>query len=208
MNFLLALNYMWPFSLFRKKPEPIKAKRKRYEKPSEVQSQFAKVVLEIIGPSVEKYGFSLTNKEVGKYFTNIVWRKHNQYVKVNSTNYPTDYPYYYAVSLGEGSSEDAWESDWNSVAVWSLARIINPEDKIGAYDFPYDQKFEEGVKKAGNDLLNYGSSFLNGDLEVFIAARKMINAKREPYKIHSPDENGIYHTRDEPKSAELKKKYS
>ena len=31
---------------------------------------------------------------------------------------------------------------------------------------------------------------------------------REPYKIHSPDENGNYKTTDEPKSVEQKKKYS
>ena len=91
---------------------------------------------------------------------------------------------------------------------WALAQIIVPKIKVGSYDFPFNDNVENSVKNANKDLLLYGETFLKGDLSVFYEARKKINQKRQPYKIHKRNENGVYVTENEPLSVEKKKKYS
>lgn len=195
------------FDFFKKgKSKPDMQDRK--ERPSEHELAFAQTVLNIIGPTIEKHGFELHRKEIKQYSTTIIWRKKKQYVKVNSTTYPTDYPYYYNIVLGEGDSDDVFEYDWNSVAIWALARVTNHNTDVASYDFPYNEKVKPSVEKAHEHLLAHAQTFLEGDLTTFYAARKMINKDREPYKIHSPDKDGNYQTTFEPKSMEQKKKYS
>ena len=176
------------------------------EKPSSEQKRFAESVLTIFSPTVEQFEFKLHKKEVKKYSATIVWKKKNQYVKVNSTTYPPD-GLYYNIILGEGDSDDFFEYDWNSVAIWALAKITEPKAKLGSYDFPFDD-VELNVKNANQDLIMYGEDFLKGDLTIFYEARKKINKKRQPYKIHKPDKNGVYSTEEDPKSARKKKRYS
>jgi len=110
--------------------------------------------------------------------------------------------------LGEGDSDDFFEYDWNSVAIWALARVTNPDTEVVSYDFPYDDKVKPSVEKANEHLLAYGQTFLDEDMTTFYEARKMINKDRKPYKIHSPDKDGNYQTTDQSKSVEQKKKYS
>lgn len=169
---------------------------------------FAQVVLDIVGPTVEKHGFILHSKEIKQHSSTIIWRKNKQYVEVGSTTYPTDYPFYYNILLGEGDSENVLEYDWNSVAICALARITNPESNIGPYNFPFEDEIKKSVENANNHLITFGQTFLEGDLETFYKARKMINQEREPYKVFSPDKNGKYQMAYEPKSVEQKKKYS
>ena len=45
-------------------------------------------------------------------------------------------------------------------------------------------------------------------MQKFYEARKELNKAREPYKIHTKDENGKYITEYEKESMELKQKYS
>ncbi|MBD81172.1 MAG: hypothetical protein CL840_19800 [Crocinitomicaceae bacterium] len=197
------------FNFFKNKGKSKPAKKVKKEKPSDHELAFAQVILNIIGPTVEKHDFVLHNKEIKKYSTTIIWRKKKQYVKVNSTTYPRDYPYHYNIIVGEGNSDDFLEYDWNSVAIWALARVTNPEIDVASYNFPYDeQQVKPSVEIAHKHLLTYGMTFLNGDLTIFNEARKMINKDREPYKIHSLGKYGKYETTDEPKSVEQKKKYS
>ncbi len=193
------------FDFFRRKAN---SRKQTEEKTSAEQTEFAQEVLKIISPTVEKFGFVHHSTQIKEYSAKIIWRKKNQYVEVTSTNYPTDYPYYYNIVLGEGSSDNFFESDWNSVAVWALARVLEPTADVNSYDFPLGESIEKSICEANQDLIKYGESFLAGDLAVFSQARKLINEKREPYKIHAPDENGIYITTVEPKSAEQKEKYS
>lgn len=192
---------------FRRKPKSELPKMET-QKPSSEQGTFAELVLEIISPTVEHFGFKLFSKEVKTYSTTIVWRKDNQYIKVNSTNYPTDYPCYYNIVLGEGSSDDFFEYDWNSVAVWALAKVIEPTADINSYEFPLGDKVKYSLNASNKHLLKYGQTFLLGDLTVFYEARKRINENREPYKIYKPNQDGKYNTNDEPMSVEQKKKYS
>ena len=176
--------------------------------PSAEQAAFAKTALEIIAPTVEKYGYIHHKTEIKTYSANIVWRKDKQYIKVNGSNYPTDYPFNYNIILGEGSSDEFLEYDWNSVALWTLSKIIEPTANISSYDFPFGDKIKFSLDAANKDLLKFGQTFLSGDLTTFYEARKMINEKREPYKIHKPNAEGKFETTDEPTSVEQKKKYS
>ena len=183
------------------------------DNPSPERAAFAENVLLIIIPSVEKFGFKRTKAEIKTYSTTIVFRKEKQYIKISSTSYPTDYPYYYNIILGEGDSDDFVEYDWNSVSLFELAKVINPLTNVNSYNFPVgDPKFADtinlSIAKTNKDLLRYGSSFLNGDLSVFYHARKKVNESREPYKISKIGDNGTYHTAYDSKSAEQKKKYS
>jgi hypothetical protein len=64
------------------------------------------------------------------------------------------------------------------------------------------------LENSNSELLEFGQTFLDGDLTLFHEIRKEQNKNRKPYKIHSPDKNGNYKTTYELKSVEQKKKYS
>jgi hypothetical protein len=157
---------------------------------------------------MEKFGFKRILIEVDNYNATIVFRKHKRYIKILSTSYPTDYPYYYNIILGKGDSENFFEYDWNSVAVLRLAPINDSSITAYSYSFPYGDKVKFSVEAANRDLLKYGLSFLKGDLSIFYEARKKANEEREPYKISTADQNGVYQTTYESESVKQKKKYS
>ena len=185
-----------------------KAKSERTEKPSPEQKLFSEKVMEIVIPTFEKFGFKKHRIEIGKHSSTIIYRKEKQYLKISSNTYPRDYPYHYNIVLGEGDSEDFLEWDWNSVALWRFKQEIEPKSKVSEYEFPSENGIEPSLKNANSELLKYGLTFLNGEMELFLKIRKEQNQNREPYKIHSPDKNGKYQTSFEPKSVVQKKKYS
>lgn len=193
-------------SVFSEKKHEVK--KTISDEPSEEQLLFAEHVRSIIVPVLESSGFKENRVEIEEYFTTIIYRRGNLYVKINSTTFPTDYPYYYNVELGEGDSEDFFEYDWNSVGIWAIARIVDPEIEMYSYDFPYNQNVEPSIERAKADLIKYGDGFLNGDLSDFYKARSEVNKKRKPYIIHTPDANGKYTSEYESKSEEQKRKYS
>ena len=162
----------------------------RKEKPSVEQEKFAECVLKIISPTVEQFEFKLHRQEIRKYSTTIVWRKENQYVKINSTTYPPD-GLYYNVVLGEGNSDDFFEYDWNSVGIWALARIIDPKAEVVSYDFPFDN-VEVSVENANKDLCLYGGTFLKGNLTIFHEAKEKIHSKRQYINIALKDGTLLY----------------
>ncbi|MGN6569721.1 MAG: hypothetical protein ACTHJ0_17300 [Flavipsychrobacter sp.] len=195
------------FSFFKKK-KISKAEVADTSMPSPEQALFGKAALTIIGQTIEGYGFVKHAMEIKAYSTNIVFRKAEQYIKIYSTNYPLDYPYYYNVILGEGDSENFIEWDWNSIALWQIAKAIDPNALISSYDFPINENVEPSIQQANADLLKYGVNFLEGDLKQFHIVRSEMNQKREAYKILSKDQNGIYISADDMQSAEQKRKYS
>ena len=185
-----------------------KAKLDIAEKPSPEQKLFTEKAAEIIIPTFEQFGFKKHRIEIGKYSSIILYRKENQYLKISSTTYPTDYPYCYNIIFGDGDSEDVFEYDWNSVALWQFKREIEHNSTASEYKFPTKNRVELSLRNANSELQKYGLTFLNGEMELFYKIRKEQNQNREPYKIHSPDKNGKYQTAFEPKSVEQKKKYS
>ena len=92
--------------------------------------------------------------------------------------------------------------------MWKLKKFIEPNSKAKEYEFPFNEKVKFSLENANVDLLKFGITFLNGEMEKFYEVRKEQNMKREPYKIHSKDENGNYKTEYEKESTELKNKYS
>lgn len=193
---------------FFKRNKKLNEESVKASKSSTEHILFADTVLEIISPAVEKFGFVRHRTEVEKHFTTIVFRKKNNYIKVSGTTYPTDYPYYYNIVLGEGDSEDFFEWDWNSVALWRLKTKIDPKAKAEEFQFPYGDNVKYSVANAVNELLKYADTFLHGDMTLFYEARSEQNKNRDPYKTHTPGEDGTYKTNDEPKSVEQKRKYS
>jgi len=177
-------------------------------KPSPEQTLFADNVLEIISPTVETFGFVKHRIKIEEHFSTIIFRKDKQYIKISGSTYPTDYPYSYNVILGEGDSEDFYEWDWNSIALWRLKTKKDPKVKAKEYEFPYGDKVKLSVSNANKELLKYADTFLYGDMTLFYETRSEQNKNREPYKIHTPDKDGTYKTTDEPISVEQKKKYS
>jgi len=183
------------------------------ENPSPEQTAFAENILSIVEQTMAKSGFKRDKAEIKTYSTTIVFRNGKRYVKISSSSYPTDYPYFYNLVLGEGDSNDFFEYDWNSVSITSLAKIIEPLKKAHSYNFPvgdpaFDKKIKFSVENTNRDLLKYGASFLAGDLSIFYQARKQVNNGREPYKMSVPDKNGVRKTTYEPISVKQKKKYS
>jgi len=193
---------------FFKRTKKIDAEKVIFKKPSLNHIAFADKALDIFSPEMEKFGFIRYRTEIGANLTTIVFRKDTQYIKIDASTEPRDLNDCYKIILGEGDSEDFWEWDWNSVALWRLKQTIDPNTKVQEYSFPFRDKISYSLINAKNELLKYGLTFLNGDLPIFYNTRQEQNRDREPYKIHSPDKNGKYQTIDEPKSVEMKKKYS
>ena len=185
-----------------------KVKSERTEKYSPEQKLFSEKAIEIIIPTFEKFGFNKHSEKIKEYSTRIIYRKENLYLEISSTNYPTDYPFYYNIVFGEGNSDDFFEYDWNSIALWRFKEKIKPELKASEYSFPTEKGVVPSLENANSELIEFGQTFLDGDLTLFYEIRKEQNKNREPYKIHSPNENGNYKTTDELKSVEQKKKYS
>jgi hypothetical protein len=187
-----------------------KAKNETVEtgKASTEHILFAEKTLEILSSNIESFGFERTKTKIEKYFTEIIYKKDKRYIKISGSTYPTDYPYCYNIIFGEGDSENFPETDWNSIALWELKKFIEPNSVAKEYEFPFNEKVKFSLENANVDLLKFGITFLNGEMEKFYEVRKEQNMKREPYKIHSKDENGNYKTEYEKESMMLKQKYS
>jgi len=193
---------------FFKRNKKSKTETVRTKKPSPEQIIFTDVVLGIISPTVEQFGFLRRRTEIEQFFTTIIFRKEKQYIKIQSSTHPRDCSFYYNIILGEGDSENFTEYDWNSIALWRLKSKIDPTVKSKEYEFPFDSKVKYSVSHANKELIKYADSFLHGDLTLFYEARSEQNKGREPYKIYIPDENGNYTVTEEPISIEQKRKYS
>jgi len=159
-------------------------------KPSKMHIRFSKSALEIIGTLVEQNGFTFHRKTIDKYSTNILWRNDKRYVRVFATDFPTDYPYYFSIKLGEGDSEDFFEYDWNSISILEIGKIKEPNKKFAELDFPKISEMQESLEFAKSQLSEFGTEFLNGNLDLFYKVRKLANGERKPYRIIKKDADG------------------
>ena len=159
-------------------------------RPSRKHISFSNSALEIVGTLVEKNGFEFYRKKIETYFTTIIWRKEEQYVKLTASDFPTDYPFTYDIKLGEGNCDDFFESEWDSISISDIQRLSEPNKKYNGYDFPKKSEFQESLVKAKTDLSEFGNGFLNGNLELFYKARILTNGENKPEKIIKKDKNG------------------
>ncbi len=162
----------------------------RKPKPSKKHIRFSKAVLGIIGTFVQEYGFKFHRKTIDKYSSNIIWRNDQLYIRFFATDFPTDYPYHFKILLGHGDSEDFFESDWNSISILEIERIMNSNKKQSEFDFPKASETQKSLEFAKNKLSKHGKEFLNGNLELFYKVHKLIKGEQKPYRIIKTDSNG------------------
>ena len=154
-----------------------------------------------------RHGFASNEAITKEYSAEIIYRKNNQYIKINANFHPRDYPPYFNVILGEGSTE--WpESDWNSAALWRMKERLFPGIKSGEYQLKNLESFLRALLISKSDLEKYAEGFLMGDLTLFKEVRANQNRSREPYKIYTPDSTGKYSEKYDEESKRLKEKYS
>jgi hypothetical protein len=161
-------------------------------------------------PLLSRHGFTRVARKVDRSLAEHVYRAGGRYVKVTASDDPRDGPSHCQVLLGEGSN--AWpETDWNTVALWQLGRAHFPAEApaiVEEYEFAGVDGLAEALRRASVDLERFGAAFLADDLRGFRELRAAISRTRSPYKIHSPGSDGGYVTREDPESAELKRRYS
>lgn len=169
--------------------------------------EFAKLALATFEEALASHGFKRESKKTEQYFCQIVFVNGERYVKISANIHPRDFPPYFNVVLGEGPREFL-ESDWNSIALWRLKNLVTSTNSGSEYGLESPDKLPELLDHATAELLDFGAGFLSGDVALFRRARSEQNRCREPYKVHSPDEDGKYTVSDEPDSVKMKKKYS
>jgi hypothetical protein len=193
------------FNFFGRKKKRLPGK---IEDPSPGHQVFCNIATSIFTPFLHEKEFNLIKTEAEEYFTTLIFRKGTRYIKVTASTFPTDYPYSYNIILGEGDSETFPECDWNSIALWRLVKRIDPASDVKEYAFPFGDQVSGSLEQAKDDLAKYGDTFLNGDLALFIEARKFQNQDRESYRVSHVDESGNRQVSHDEVSAELKKRYS
>ena len=161
-------------------------------------------------PLLSRHGFTRVARKVDRSLAEHVYRAGERYVKVTATDDPRDGASSCQVLLGEGSN--TWpETDWNTVALWQLGRAqVTAEAPaiVGEYEFAGVDGLAEALRHASADLERFGAAFLADDLRGFREVRAAITRTRTPYTIHSPGPDGRHVTREDPQSAELKRRYS
>lgn len=152
--------------------------RKRNKSPE--HKEFSKSVIEMFSPLLKDFGFVLESSKVKEYSSTIVFRNGQQYIKIQGSTYPTDYPYSYNVILGNGGSEKLEDFDFNSIALWRLKNKITQDFDSKEFEFPKREEINYSLKKAREDLEKYGIQFLNGNLSLFEEVLKEQNKDRRP----------------------------
>ncbi len=169
--------------------------------------EFKELALTTFSAVLAKHGFERESQEIKEYSCHIIFGNGKRYIKISANIHPMDYPPYYNVILGEGR-RDFPDSDWNAIALWRLMRHIQQTDTAGMYPLGPSVDLAETLERARDELLEFGISFLKGDLAIFKQVRALQNQNRKPYRISSSDKQGNRTVTDDPQSAKLKKKYS
>lgn len=141
------------------------------EMTSEEQIDFANEAIAILNPILRQFGFKLLQLKITAYGTTIIWIKDKCYINLEGNTHPHDAPNYYGIALGEFKEDYFHYSDLDSVGLWRLKAIQENLDKINDTPFPFGVDLEPSLTKMKDDLLQYGESFLLGDLTEFYYAR-------------------------------------
>lgn len=168
---------------------------------------FSRTVENLFDKTLDEFGFKLKRKKTEKLFCERIYINGDRYVKVSASIHPMDSPSYYNIALGQGSIE--WpDCDWNAVALWRMKKDIDSKQKAKEYSLEKIDGLEFSLNHAKSELLNFGKSFLIGDLGQFEKVRQEQNKDREPYKIYQGTKDGGRETIIDEKSEALKKKYT
>jgi hypothetical protein len=181
---------------------------KKKPRVSSTVSAFVESIARTITPALAALGFTQEQAKVEDLSAEYCYGNGTRYVKVSANADPRDSPGYLNVVLGDGHR--SWpEADWNGVALWRLARA-HPDApaKTSEYLLAPDADIAALVEQMRKDVETYAADFLRGDLSFFQKVRAQVNQEREPYKIHKPVGDGTYTTEVDPKSADLKSRFS
>jgi hypothetical protein len=140
---------------------------KEPEKPTREHEAFTNAVKQIIGPSLEKLGFTLYSYKYSNSFISIVYLKPTQFIKIDGSTNWQDGNSYYNINLGTGPAEKHFATEWYSVALWHLKKTIEPSIPVKEYSFPLGGDIIPNITKANEELLKYGDGFFKGDLAIF-----------------------------------------
>jgi len=170
--------------------------------------EFIRVVKDDFQSFLKSYGFNIELNEIQADFSQLVFCKDNQYIKIIVNLNPRDIPHYWNIILGEGEAFFP-EADWNSIALWRVMKFQGKKE-VGEYILNnlVVSKIPQIVRKGRIDLNAFGESFLNGNLELFYKIRSELNKSREPYKVYSPSKKGKYKQLYDSDSEKMKKKFS
>jgi len=170
--------------------------------------EFGELALATFKEALAPYGFKRQFKKTEHSCCEIVFANGERYVRILADTHPRDWPPHFNLVLGEGSWEKFPELDWNSVVLWRLKNLISSTDTGSEFSLEPPVKLPALLDRARSELLEFGASFLTGDVRIFRRARSEQNRTREPYKIYSPGENGMYTVAEDPESARMKERYS
>jgi hypothetical protein len=178
------------------------------EKSVEVPMLFTREICAIFDGYLEKYQFIRTDKKAEKYFFSVNYRNGERYIHFGCTLHPHDYPYYWYLTLGEGTLEFP-ESDWNKIALWRLFEHKDDNKELFNLDYNISEdQIRQKLELTRILLEKYGFEFLNGNLSTFYRLRGDMNKGREPYKIYKKNKDGKYEMEFDEESKELKDKFS
>jgi len=184
--------------------------------PSPLERAFAAACAAIFDAPLLSHGFSRGTARLEPASCTQDYCAGTRYIAVSVSADPRDPPFYSNVVLGDGSVD--WpERDWNSVALWRLARDRGAGDEVSPGNYPLSDSAESQsippdlgplFTRMRDDLVSFAADFLTDDLRAFRRARAAQTRARSPYMIHRPDGRGGYISSVDPTSAKLKERFS
>jgi hypothetical protein len=183
---------------------------------SPLERAFAAACAAIFDAPLLSHGFSRGTARLEPTFCTQDYCAGTRYIAVSVTADPREPPFYSNVMLGDGSVD--WpDRDWNSVALWRLAREHGAGDEVSPGSYPLSDSAEGQpipsdlgplFTRMRDDLISFAADFLRDDLRAFRRARAAQTDARSPYMIHRPDGRGGYVSSVDPASAKLKERFS
>ena len=183
---------------------------------SPLERGFAATCAAIFDALLLSHGFTRGAARLEPSFCTQDYCAGTRYITVSVSADPRDPPFYSNVVLGDGSVE--WpERDWNSVALWRLARDRGAGDEVSPGNYPLsDSKENQSIPpdlgplftRMRDDLVSFAADFLTADLRAFRRTRAAQTRARSPYMIHRPDGRGGYVSSVDPASVKLKERFS
>jgi hypothetical protein len=181
-----------------------------------LERAFAAACAAIFDAPFLSHGFSRGTARLEPTFCTQDYCAGTRYIAVSVTADPREPPFYSNIRLGDGSVD--WpDRDWNSVALWRLARKRGVGDEVSPGNYPLSDSAEGQLipsdlgplfTRMRDDLISFAADFLTDDLRAFRRVRAAQTRARSPYMIHCPDGQGGYVSSVDPASAKLKERFS
>ncbi len=170
------------------------------------QLAFMSAIESQLTPLFAKHGFKTIVVDVRENASDFLWRNKDRYISISSSTHPTDHPYPFDMMLGVGRDCGA-EATWNSLPLTMIARMKGVKEPNAALMFPFreSEKALAGTRRIVEECC---LDFLKGNMDSFLQLRKQHNVGRKPFTIIFQDWHGNKSEVVDPKSEEIRKKFS